>query len=123
MTNAVANQSDHLNPSVQRRLRSSAKELVGQVFYGTLLRQMRSSSLKGAYGHGGRGEEVFAAQLDEVIAARAGRARRNNLTDAIVERYASRAEAAHALNRLKSQARAAAAPKVRAAATTGVNQP
>jgi Rod binding domain-containing protein len=75
-------------------LRRAADELVGEVFYGTLLRQMRQSPLKGAYGHGGRGEEVFQGQLDTVLASQAGRARGGEIADALVERFARRAEAA-----------------------------
>ncbi len=47
---------------------------------------MRASGLRGKYGHGGRGEEVFAAQLDQILAERAGRARGYDLSDAIMGR-------------------------------------
>ena len=57
------------------RLREVADQVVGQIFYGTMLRQMRKSAFKGKYGHGGRGEEVFQAQLHDVLATRAGGAR------------------------------------------------
>jgi Rod binding domain-containing protein len=77
-------------------LRRAADELVGEVFYGTLLRQMRQSPLKGKYGHGGRGEEVFQGQLDSLLAARAGRAGESTLVDAVVARLERRAEAAAA---------------------------
>ena len=56
---------------MQTRLRETADQLVGSVFYGSLLRTMRASALQGKYGHGGRGEEVFAAQLD--LAGRLGK--------------------------------------------------
>jgi Rod binding domain-containing protein len=68
----------------EQRLRETADKLVGTMFYGTLLRQMRASTLKGPYGHGGRGEEVFGAQLDQVLAERAGGARSYSLTEAVV---------------------------------------
>lgn len=87
------------NPSVQAvspapiaQLRQATDKLVGSLFYGTLLRQMRSSVLKGPYGHGGRGEEIFAAQLDQIFAERMGEARTTNLTDAVVKRYGAKAE-------------------------------
>jgi Rod binding domain-containing protein len=70
------------------KLREAVDQVVGSVFYGTLLRTMRSSQLKGPYGHGGRGEEVFGAQLDQVLAERAGRARGYGLTDAVVRQLA-----------------------------------
>jgi Rod binding domain-containing protein len=54
------------------RLRKAAGQVVGSVFYGTLLKTMRESELKGMYGHGGRGEEVFSAQLHGVWAEQMG---------------------------------------------------
>lgn len=56
------------------RLRKATGQVVGSVFYGTMLAAMRKSSLKGTIGHGGRGEEVFGAQLDAVLAERMGEA-------------------------------------------------
>jgi Rod binding domain-containing protein len=70
------------------KLRDAADQVVGSVFYGTLLRTMRSSQLKGPYGHGGRGEEIFGAQLDQVLAERSGRARGYGLTEAVVRQLA-----------------------------------
>lgn len=53
-------------------LRERVGEFVGNVFYGTLMKQMRSSTLKGKYFHGGRGEEVFNGQLNMELAKRMG---------------------------------------------------
>lgn len=69
-------------------LRRAIDQLVGNVFYGAMLRSLRASSMKGEYGHGGRGEEVFQAQLDQIIAERAGQAQRYSLNHAIYERLA-----------------------------------
>jgi hypothetical protein len=74
-------------------LQQAAEELVGEVFYGTLLRQLRDSGFRGPYGHGGRGEEIFRGQLDTVLAARAGSAGGNRLTEALVARFTDRARA------------------------------
>jgi|GEM_PF-911694 len=60
-----------LDPKL-RELKEATDQVVGRVFLGTLLAQLRGSSLKGEYGHGGRGEEVFGAQLDGILAERAG---------------------------------------------------
>lgn len=95
-------------------LREAAQKLVGEVFYGTLLRQLRDSALKGEYGHGGRGEEVFRGQLDQVLASRAGTSGDNELTDALVKRFERRAEAVAAYRdqmraRMEETAREAAA--------------
>jgi len=78
---------------VQDRLRDAMDQVVGETFYGTLLRSLRSSSLRGPYGHGGRGEEVFQAQLDQIFATEAGRARSSSLSEAAVRRYMAQQEA------------------------------
>ena len=64
-----------------RRLRQSTGQVVGSVFYGTLLQAMRGSRIQGPYGHGGRGEEIFAAQLDALLARRMGEASRGGLNE------------------------------------------
>ena len=78
--------------SAQDELRTAADQLVGSVFYGTLLRRMRSSEIQGPYGHGGQVEKMFQGQLDQILAERAGAARSTSLTDSIMKRYASKAE-------------------------------
>ncbi len=75
-----------------RRLRAKIDEFVGIVFYGEMLKAMQNSSLKGKYGHGGRGEEVFAGQLHQELAQRAGRARSFPLSDAIYKRFIRQAD-------------------------------
>ena len=81
-------------PSVAagRKLRTKIDEFVGIVFYGELLKAMQNNPLKGKYGHGGRGEEVFAGQLHQELAQRAGRARSSPLSDAIYKRYIRQAD-------------------------------
>ncbi len=65
------------------KLRETAGSVVGNIFYGTLLKQMRESGIKGEYGHGGRGEEVFAAQLHNLLAERLGSCGNFDLADAV----------------------------------------
>jgi flagellar protein FlgJ len=50
------------------KLREVFDDFVGQTFYGQLLSSMRSTLDKPAYFHGGRAEEAFQAQLDQVLA-------------------------------------------------------
>ena len=68
------------------QLRETTGQVVGSVFYGTMLRAMRESALKGKYGHGGRGEEVFAGQLHGMLAERAGAATAGSIGEAVFER-------------------------------------
>ena len=78
-----------MHDAVQRdleQLRDSVSRAVGSVFYGTLLKAMRESRLTGSYGHGGRGEEVFASQLHGILAERAGTVTRTGLAKALLHR-------------------------------------
>jgi len=74
------------------RLKQTAGQVVGNVFFGTLLKMMRESPLKGKYGHGGRGEEVFAGQLHGVLAEKAGTAMKRGLGEVLYERLAHQQE-------------------------------
>jgi len=80
-------------------LRQIVGEFVGNVFYGTLLRQMEQSNIKGEYMHGGRGEEIFQSQLHMEYAKRLGRAPGDPIADRMYE----------AMTRGKRQAEARAA--------------
>ena len=54
-------------------LRRATGEFVGDIFYGTLLREMQQSKFKTKYLSGGRAEEAFQGQLSMEIAKRIGR--------------------------------------------------
>lgn len=73
----------------QKELRQAADEVVGSVFFGEMFKAMRSSRLKGEFGHGGRGEEVFSAQLHEVLAKRMSHGGKFGLNDALYKRFAA----------------------------------
>jgi hypothetical protein len=93
-TTTIKPNADAAKTGALRELRTAVNEVVGSVFFAPLLRCMRNSPLKGTYGHGGRGEEVFQAQLDQILAERAGQAANNSLNRTIFDRL-SRAAAAH----------------------------
>lgn len=83
----------------QPELRELTGKIVGSVFYGTMLKAMRNSSLKGKYGHGGRGEEVFGAQLDSLMAEKLGQRTNGGVAEALFQHLApqqERIEAVHA---------------------------
>jgi hypothetical protein len=50
------------------KLREAFNDFVGQTFYGQMLSAMRQTVGKPAYFHGGRAEETFQKQLDQVMA-------------------------------------------------------
>ncbi len=74
----------------QTALRTAVNEVVGTTFFGELLKTARNSTLKGEYGHGGRGEEIFRGQLDLELARRAGSAMDNGLSETLYRRYSER---------------------------------
>lgn len=67
------------------QLRQRLGEFVGSIFYGTLIRQMNNSQLKGDFFHGGRGEEVFQSQLGLELAQRLGRSGNDPITNRLYE--------------------------------------
>ncbi len=83
-TSATPSAFDAARRKADATLRTVADQVVGSVFYGTLLRQLRASTLQGPYGHGGHGERVFQAQLDQALAEQAGQARTFDLSAALV---------------------------------------
>lgn len=48
-------------------------EVLGQTMYGMMLKSLRKTSHKTPYLNGGRTEEVFGQQLDQVVAEKMGR--------------------------------------------------
>jgi len=48
-------------------VREAFDQFVGQTFFGQMLSTMRKTVGKPAYFHGGRAEEIFQSQLDQVL--------------------------------------------------------
>jgi len=69
-------------------LRIATGRVVGSLFFGTLMKTMREGSMKGEYGHGGRGEEVFAAQFHGLLAERMGERMNDGLADQLYRHLA-----------------------------------
>jgi len=68
-------------------LRKTFDEFVNQTFYGQMLKSMRKSVGKPAYFHGGRGEEIFSEQLDQVLCKKIGESSGGSLSDAMYELF------------------------------------
>ena len=49
------------------QLRQAFNSFVGQAFFGQLLQAMRKTVGQPAYFHGGRAEEIFQQQLDQIL--------------------------------------------------------
>lgn len=65
------------------RLKEATEKVVGSVFFGSMLKMMRESTIRGALGHGGRGEEVFAGQLHGIFAERMGARAHGGIADVL----------------------------------------
>jgi Rod binding domain-containing protein len=52
----------------QEKVRETFQSVVGETFYSQMLKSMRQTVGKPAYCYGGRGEEVFQQQLDQMLA-------------------------------------------------------
>lgn len=63
------------------KLRDALDQFVGETFYGMMLKSMRKTVGKPAYFHGGRAEEVFQQQLDQVLAEKLTAASSEQLTE------------------------------------------
>ena len=61
-------------------VREKFTQFVGETFYGQMFKAMRSTVGKPAYFHGGRAEEVFQGQLDQVVAEQMAKANANSFT-------------------------------------------
>ena len=78
-----------MNPvqSQDNQLEHLARVLVAQTFFGPMLKQMRNSPFKADWLDGGRGGQVFQAQLDQKMAERmSGAGSGDRLVKSIVKR-------------------------------------
>ena len=70
------------------QVRQQMTELVGLALFLPLLKQARQSAFRSELFHGGAGEEMFAAQLDQVIADRLSQRTNLPLVEVAYRRYA-----------------------------------
>jgi Rod binding domain-containing protein len=68
-------------------LREAFDNFVGQTFFQQMLSAMRKTVDKPAYFHGGRTEEVFQGQLDQVLSEHMTKASAHEFTDPLFELY------------------------------------
>lgn len=100
-TNAAVSTSPITAAQTKEARRKAFGEVVGNIFYGTLMKQMNESKIKGSYFHGGRGEEAFRGQLALELAKRMGQ----SPSDPVVNRMFEAVE-----KRLGTASRGAATP-------------
>lgn len=79
-----------VHDSEQRPLREVFDQAMGETLFAQMLKSMRRTVGKPAYFHGGRTEEVFQQQLDQVLAEKLSRASAPALTDPMFELFTLR---------------------------------
>jgi hypothetical protein len=68
-------------------VREAFNDFVGQTFFMQLLSEMRKTVDKPAYLHGGQTEEVFQAQMDQVLAERLSEASAESFSGPMFELF------------------------------------
>jgi hypothetical protein len=68
-------------------LREAFDDFVGQTFYGQMLGAMRKTVGKSAYFDGGRAEEIFREQLDQVLAEKMSDASADQFTGSMFDLF------------------------------------
>jgi len=69
-------------------VRRAFQSFVGQTLFGQMLQAMRKTVGKPAYFHGGRAEEIFQSQLDQVLAEKISDASAEKLSGPMFELFA-----------------------------------
>jgi flagellar protein FlgJ len=69
------------------KMREAFDQFVGETFYGQMLSSMRKTLGKPAYFHGGRAEEIFQGQLDQVIGEQLAKASAESFTGPMFELF------------------------------------
>ncbi len=69
------------SPAQDEALRDAFQDFVGQTLFGQMLRQMRKTVPKVPYFHGGRAEDIFQQQLDQLLAEKISDACADRLSD------------------------------------------
>jgi len=75
------------NAPDDRQLRETFGQFVGEAFFGQLMKAMRSNVGKPAYFHGGRAEEIFQGQLDQVLAEKISEASADRFAEPMFELF------------------------------------
>jgi peptidoglycan hydrolase FlgJ len=69
------------------KLREKFDSFVGETFYGQLMGQMRKTVGKTAYFNGGRAEEIFQGQLDQMLAGEMAKANAHSFSGPMFELF------------------------------------
>lgn len=70
-------------------LRTAFDRFVGETFYGQMMAAMRKTTGEAPYFHGGRAEEIFQSQFDQVIAEKLSESNANSFTGPMFRQFVS----------------------------------
>lgn len=68
-------------------LREAFQDFVGQTFFSEMLKALRSTEQPSAYFHGGRAEEIFQGQLDQVLTEKLSEASADRFADPMFQLF------------------------------------
>ncbi len=68
-------------------LREAFHDFVGQTFFAEMIKAFRSSQQPSEYFHGGRAEEIFQGQLDQVLSEELSNASADKIADPMYELF------------------------------------
>ncbi len=86
----LASDSSAAKPAAEKddpTLRQTFDSVMGESLFGQLLQSMRKTVGRPAYFHGGRGEEVFQQQLDQIVAQKIAQTSGSSFTGPMYELF------------------------------------
>lgn len=74
-------------PEGSDELKEAFSDFVGQTMFGQMIKSMRSTQQPSAYFNGGRAEEIFQGQLDQVLAEEMSESSAEKFADPMYELF------------------------------------
>ena len=68
-------------------LKEAFQDFVGQTFFGEMIKAFRSTQQPSKYFHGGRAEEIFQGQFDQVLTEKLSEASADKIADPLYELF------------------------------------
>lgn len=80
---SLAKQSENASPE----LKEAFEDFVGQTFFTEMIKAARTAQQKPAYFHGGRAEEVFQSQFDQMLSERMSEVSAETVAEPMLELF------------------------------------
>ncbi len=77
-------------PKTNDPLKQAFEDFVGQTFFAELIKSYRSTQQPAAYFNGGRAEQIFQGQLDQILAEQLSKRSADKIADPMYERFMAR---------------------------------